>query len=111
MHRAIWFATWAVALTSCAKSQTAGQCAPEHWEGECELVSVTKVEDKEFPVPIVVMEAVYRPIPNAKYPGFTPGAIAERSMVKAQYELPLYDYLEGHPRLACSASTPSGGRD
>lgn len=98
-----------LSLSGCAKSQTSGQCVPEPWQGECELVSVTKVEDREFPVPIVVMEAVYRPIPNATYPSFTPGSLAERRMVKSQYELSLYDYIEGHPRVACSATPPAGG--
>jgi outer membrane protein OmpA-like peptidoglycan-associated protein len=96
-------------LAGCAKSQSVNQCAPEHWEGECQLASVTKVEDKEFPVPHVVMEAVYRPIENPRYPTYTPGALAERTLVKAEFELPLYDYLEAHPRVPCSAQAPSGG--
>ncbi len=108
MYRALWIATAAAALVSCAKSQTAGQCAPERWEGECQLISVTKVEDKEFPIPHVVMEAVYQPVANSAHPSFTPGALAERTMAKSQYELALYDYLEAHPRVACSARAPAG---
>lgn len=96
-----------MAVAGCASgSSTTARCAPERWEGECQLASVTKVEDAEFPVPHVVMEAVYRPIANANYPGFTPGAIAERTMARAQYELALYDYLEAHPRVACRAEAP-----
>jgi outer membrane protein OmpA-like peptidoglycan-associated protein len=109
MYRALSIVISAGALLGCAKSQAVNQCAPEQWAGECQLASVTKVEDKEFPVPIVVMEAVYRPVQNAQYPEYTPGALAERTMVKAQYELALYDYLEAHPRVACSAQAPSGG--
>lgn len=93
----------------CAKSQTVGQCAPERWEGECQLASITKVEDKEFPVPHVVMEAVYRPVENPRFPTYTPGALAERTLVKSVYELPLFDYLEAHPRVACAAQAPAGG--
>lgn len=102
---------WLLALSvaaplGCANGQSAARCAPERWEGECQLASVTKVEDAEFPIPHVVMEAVYRPIANANFPGYTPGALAERTMAKAQYELTLYDYLEAHPRVACRAEAP-----
>ena len=109
MRRASVFAGCVALSLSCAKSQTAGQCAPESWQGECQLASVTKVEDAEFPIPHVVMEAVYRPIENANFPSYTPGALAERTMAKAQYELALYDFLEAHPRVACRAEAPAGG--
>ena len=95
--------------TACASGQATRKCPPEVWQGECQLASVTKVLDKEFPVPHVVMEAVYRPQQNANYPGYTPGALAQRTMVKSELELPLYDYLEGHPRVACSTQAPPTG--
>jgi outer membrane protein OmpA-like peptidoglycan-associated protein len=90
---------------SCAHREAA-RCAPEAWEGECQLASITKVEDAEFPIPHVVLEAVYRPLENPRYPSFTPGALAERTMVKSQHELALHDYLEAHPRVACRAESP-----
>lgn len=93
----------------CASSPRASQCTPEAWAGECQLASVTKVEDAEFPIPHVVMEAVYRPIANASYPGYTPGALAERTMAKSQYELALSDFLEAHSRVACHAEAPPNG--
>lgn len=103
---AIWFGT-ALALASCASRQPA-PCAIERWEGECQLLSVTKVIDAEFPIPHVVFEAIYEPIANDRYPGFTPGAIAERSFAKGEHELALYDYLEAHPRVACrTEASPS----
>lgn len=94
------------ACLSCAKQQSTNQCPPEVWQGQCQLASVTKVEDKEFPIPHVVMEAVYRPIPNASYPGYTPGALAQRTMVKSEHELALYDYLEAHPLVGCATQAP-----
>src|SRR5258705_6862474 len=109
MRRALVPATCLTALLSCATGQSPARCEPESWEGECQLASVTKVEDKEFPTPIVVMEAVYRPIENASHPNFTPAALAERTMVRAQYELALYDYLEAHPRVPCHAEAPQNG--
>jgi outer membrane protein OmpA-like peptidoglycan-associated protein len=109
MRRAASFLFLLGAAVSCANSQSINQCAPEHWEGECQLTSVTKVEDKEFPIPHVVMEAVYRPIGNPQYPTYTPGALAERTLVKSEFELPLSDYIEAHPRVPCSAQTTVSG--
>ena len=109
MRKAWLLAPCIVAIMGCANGQSVNRCAPERWEGECQLVSITKVEDAEFPIPHVVMEAVYRPIANAQYPEYLPGALAERTLVKAQYELSLYDYLEGHPRVACRAEAPQNG--
>jgi outer membrane protein OmpA-like peptidoglycan-associated protein len=100
---------WVLCVSGCASSQASRKCPPEVWQGECQLVSITKVADKEFPIPHVVMEAVYRPIANANYPGYTPGALAQQTMVKSQFELPLYDYLEAHPRVACSTQAPPNG--
>lgn len=96
-------------IVSCATSQASRKCPPEVWQGECQLASITKVEDKEFPIPHVVMEAVYRPQPNPNYPEYTPGALAQRTLVKSELELPLYDYLEAHPRVACSTQAPPNG--
>lgn len=96
-------------VVSCASSQAARKCPPEVWQGECQLTSITKVADKEFPIPHVVMEAVYRPLPNPKYPTYTPGALAQQTMAKSQFELPLYDYLESHPRVACATQAPPNG--
>jgi outer membrane protein OmpA-like peptidoglycan-associated protein len=109
MRRA-WVLAACVALAiGCNTTQTASRCVVDAWEGECQLASVTKVEDAEFPIPHVVMEAVYRPIANSQHPDFTPGALAERTMAKSQYELPLYDYLESHPRVACRTEAPQNG--
>src|SRR4051812_4241826 len=104
--RKVVLATCVASLLGCANGQSVERCAPEPWEGECQLASVTKVEDAEFPIPHVVMEAVYRPVVNARSPQYTPPAMAERRMAKAQHELLLYDYLEAHPRVACRAETP-----
>src|SRR3954463_7173150 len=109
MQRAWIFASYAALSLGCANSQTVNQCAPESWAGECQLASVTKVEDAEFPIPHVVMEAVYRPVQNASYPGYTPGALAQRTLAKSQHELALYDFLEAHPRVSCNTEAPRGG--
>ena len=106
MLRACSLALSVALAFGCGGSQAA-RCVPETWQGECQLANITKVEDAEFPIPHVVLEATYRPIQNAQYPDFTPGAISQRTLVKAQLELPLYDYLEAHPRVACHTETPA----
>ncbi len=111
MRQAWVFAVCVASIIGCAGGGGEGgsRCAPRSWEGECELVSVTKVEDREFPIPYVVMEAVYRPIADPKNPGVTPGAMALRSDARGEFELPLYDYLEAHPRVACRTEPPQNG--
>jgi outer membrane protein OmpA-like peptidoglycan-associated protein len=94
---------------ACASSQPAARCQAEIWEGECQLASITKVQDAEFPTPHVVLEAVYQPVPNAKHPGYTPGALSKKTWSKAQHELLLYDYLEAHPRVSCRTESPAAG--
>lgn len=91
---------WMVVGFGCA-ARSAPRCEAEVWEGQCQLASITKVKDAEFPTPHVVLEAIYRPVPNVSSPNFTPGALAKQTWAKAQHELPLYDYLEAHPRVPC----------
>jgi outer membrane protein OmpA-like peptidoglycan-associated protein len=109
MQKAWLLATCFAGLCGCANGQSVSSCAPKPWEGECQLASVTKVADVEFPIPHVVMEAVYRPVPNPRSPRYTPAAMAERTMAKAQHELLLYDHIEAHPRVACRAEAPPNG--
>lgn len=109
MHRWKALATALGLSVGCANSQAVNRCAPEPWQGECQLANITKVEDAEFPTPHVVLEATYRPVPNPNYPGFTPGALTERSWAKAEHELLLYDFIEAHPRVACRAEAPPNG--
>ena len=101
--RQVWLlGIWAIGLIGCASgSSSVAECSTRRWEGECQLTSITKVEDVEFPVPHVVIEAVYTPITNASSPNFTPTAITEKNMARSQYELALHDYLEQHSRVPC----------
>ncbi len=112
LMRKAWLSVVCVtSLIGCASGGGEGtsRCASRSWEGECELVSVTKVEDREFPIPYVVMEAVYRPIANANHPGVTPGAMAVRSDARGEFELPLSDYLEAHSHVACRTEEGQNG--
>ncbi len=111
MRKAWLYAVCVTGIINCASGGGEGvsRCSTQSWQGECELVSVTKVEDREFPIPYVVMEAVYRPIADPNHPTVTPGAIAVRSDARGEFELPLYDYLEAHPRVACRTEEGQNG--
>src|SRR6185503_8219678 len=66
------FGAIGVLMASCTKSKPTTGCAPEIWSGQCVLVSLAKVEDRELPVPHVVYEARYRPQKNTYSPNYTP---------------------------------------
>jgi outer membrane protein OmpA-like peptidoglycan-associated protein len=105
--QAAWLFGTSLALTlGCAEGASVARCSPESWQGECQLASVTKVEDREFPTPYVVMESVYHPIANASHPDYTPGALAQRTGARAEYELALHDYLEANARVPCHTEAP-----
>lgn len=106
-HAVTMAASFALLTSACGAPVS--KCAPDPWQGECQLTGVTKVEDKEFPVPHVVLEAMYRPLPNRAYPDVTPPAIAQRTIVKSELELQLRDHLEAHARVACAAPPPPSG--
>lgn len=108
MLRSAALAATLCALAACT-TRTTSPCATDSWQGECQLSRVTKVEDKEFPVPHVVLEAVYQPLANDRYPTYTPGALAQRTLVKSELELALYDHLEAHSRVACTTPSPPSG--
>jgi outer membrane protein OmpA-like peptidoglycan-associated protein len=108
MRRARCILLGSVVSCACASGPSASRCQPETWEGECQLASITKVQDAEFPTPHVVLEALYKPVPNDRHAGYTPGALSKKTWAKAQHELLLYDYLEAHPRVACRTESPAG---
>ncbi|HEY6080897.1 MAG TPA: hypothetical protein VIW29_18915 [Polyangiaceae bacterium] len=108
MPRHVVLAATLCALAACA-TRAGTPCATDAWQGECQLSRVTKVEDKEFPVPHVVLEAIYQPLANDRYPTHTPGALAQRTLVKSELELALYDHLEAHSRVACTTQPPPSG--
>jgi outer membrane protein OmpA-like peptidoglycan-associated protein len=94
-------------LAACARASA--PCPTDSWQGECQLSQIEKVEDKEFPVPHVVLEATYRPIANDRYPGYTPGVLSQRTLVKSELELALSDHLEQNSRVPCSTQPPPNG--
>lgn len=89
-------------LAACSKSKGTTSCVTEQWSGQCSLVELTKVEDRELPVPHVVYEARYRPVPNASAPNYAPPETTRRFWVASQYELDLRDHLRQNQLVSCA---------
>jgi outer membrane protein OmpA-like peptidoglycan-associated protein len=69
---------------------------------------VTKVEDREMPLPYVVYEAIYAPEANRQFPQFTPLEARMRFGAPARYEFALSDQLKAQARVACHAKAVQG---
>jgi outer membrane protein OmpA-like peptidoglycan-associated protein len=83
-------------------------CPSEAWVGKCKQRSLTKVEEREMPMPYVVYEAMYTPEANADYPQFTPGDVAMRFGAPAVHEFALVDHLKQQQEVSCrSAAAPT----
>ena len=82
-------------------------CANEAWAGTCSLRDLTKVEERELPMPYVVYEASYVPQPNAEYPEFTPMETRSRFGTPAVHEFALVAHLKQQGSVSCRwAATP-----
>jgi len=97
-----WFVSAWVASSGCA-SQAHKSCPSEAWVGQCKLRDVSKVEEREMPMPYVVYEAIYAPQANAEYPQFTPNEVRLRFGARAVHESSLVDHLKQQSLVACHA--------
>ncbi|HET7546018.1 MAG TPA: hypothetical protein VFK05_39385 [Polyangiaceae bacterium] len=100
----------ALSLSSgCAGEGSARKpCPSEAWVGKCKLHDLTKVEERELPMPYVVYEAIYTPQANSEYPEFTPGDVRMRFGTPAMHEFALLDHLKLQQEVACrSAAAPT----
>src|SRR5205809_247906 len=79
-------------------------CPSEAWAGKCKLRSVTKVEEREMPMPYVVYEAIYSPQPDVAHPQFTPNDVVMRFGTPAVHEFALVDHLRQQQEVACHAA-------
>lgn len=89
--------------TACA-GDARKPCPSETWAGQCKLHDLTKVEERELPMPYVVYEAIYTPQASAEYPQFTPSDLRMRFGTPALHELALVDHLKQQPLVACHAA-------
>lgn len=97
-----------LALSFACASAERPPCPAVAWEGECLLRSVTKVEEREMPVPYVVYEAVYAPQHNATYPQFTPADVRVRMGALGRKEQALKDSLNAQATVQCHAAPVPG---
>lgn len=102
----------AVALSlmafGCAGGQ--GDCHTETWSGTCQLVSVTKTRQSEFPLPNLTLQAVYRPQPGGNGPTLMPPDQPKDFTVLDRYEDSLRAHLESHKAARCYVNPPPPGQ-
>jgi outer membrane protein OmpA-like peptidoglycan-associated protein len=106
---ALFGALVAVVGAGCASQTPArADCATRAWAGSCKLRALTKVEDRELPIPYVVYEAIYTPQPNAEHTNYTPAEVRLRFGAPAQFEFALQDHLKAQPLVECQSPVAQG---
>lgn len=98
-----------LASAGCA-GQTAARadCATRAWSGSCRLRALTKVEDRELPMPYVVYEAIYTPQASAQYPQYTPSEVRLRFGAPGKFEFALQDHLKAQSTVSCQSPLAQG---
>jgi outer membrane protein OmpA-like peptidoglycan-associated protein len=74
----------------------------------CVLSGLTKVEEREMPMPWVVYEGVYTPQNNAQYPQFAPAEVRLRFGAPAGSEQALKTQLSAQAAVPCHAPMMQG---
>jgi outer membrane protein OmpA-like peptidoglycan-associated protein len=74
----------------------------------CVLSGLTKVEEREMPMPWVVYEGVYTPQNNAQYPQFAPPEVRVRFGAPAASEQALKAQLSAQAAVPCHAPMTPG---
>jgi outer membrane protein OmpA-like peptidoglycan-associated protein len=69
----------------------------------CVLSTLTKVEEREMPLPWVVYEGVYTPQTNGQFPSVAPAEIRMRFGAPARQELALKTQLSAQAAVPCHA--------
>jgi outer membrane protein OmpA-like peptidoglycan-associated protein len=106
---ALFGALGLAASAGCAGPTAArADCATSSWSGSCTLRSLTKVEDRDLPIPYVVYEAIYTPQTNAQYPQYTPAEVRLRVGAPGQYEFALQDHLKSQSTVTCQSPVAQG---
>ena len=98
-----------VGLGACGGPSERHCAAESDWSGSCTLKSVKKLREVEFPVPIVVVEALYEPQQSASSPNFTPPAIRQEFKVMSAQEPELEAYLDQNRSVQCHMQAPPQG--
>jgi hypothetical protein len=85
----------------CGASQPA-TCMDNDWKGTCSLIALTKIAERELPMPAVSYEALYHPEPNPERPNYSPPDARLNFTVAGRYEIDLKAHLEAQPNRSCS---------
>ena len=104
-----WLLGFIAAFVCAASADCAGEsvarkpCPSEAWAGKCTLRALTKVEERELPLPWIVYEAIYAPEANTEYPNFMPTEAHLRFGTQARNEFALVGYLKEQEAVTCHA--------
>jgi outer membrane protein OmpA-like peptidoglycan-associated protein len=90
------------------QSAARADCATSAWSGSCTLRALTKVEDRDLPMPYVVYEAIYTPQPNPQHAQYTPAEVRLRFGAPGQYEFALQDHLKAQSTVSCQSPVAQG---
>ncbi len=74
----------------------------------CVLSSLTKVEEREMPMPWVVYEAVYTPQNNAQFPSLAPAEVRMKFGAQAAQEYALKTQIGAQAAVPCHAPMTPG---
>lgn len=86
------------------------RCGYEGWQGSCNLRSLNKVRESEFPHPTVVFEAIYMPVQDPGAPGNTPPDFREEFKVLANQEQQFRDYMmQSGGNVSCRVDSAGSG--
>ncbi|MBK7582708.1 MAG: hypothetical protein IPI67_21240 [Myxococcales bacterium] len=85
-------------------------CAAEApWSGTCNLKSVTKIREVEFPAPHGIYEVIYEPQSNPSNTTFTPPILREEIRVMSSQEVELDGFFAQHQTATCQMAAPPPG--
>jgi len=89
-------------FAGCGGASAGGRgCGWEGWSGSCELQSVNKIREIEFPVPQVVLEGIYNPISEPGQQGSAPPTVRQQFKVLANQEFQMRDHLMKNGKVHC----------
>ena len=102
------WAVLAAAFASCG-GPSSNQCGAEAWSGRCRLQQVATVRQVEFPVPRVVVQGLYSPVPDPARPAELPPDVTKEFATRARFEADLHAHLQRYPEVDCMMRPPPDG--
>jgi outer membrane protein OmpA-like peptidoglycan-associated protein len=88
----------ALPIAACGPS---APCRPQTYSGTCELQNMTKIQERSLPVPQVVYQSLWRPLPGQGGASMVPPDAQLEHHALAKHELVLVDFLQQHRQVPC----------